>query len=65
MTLEHVSAEVQENRNEEKTNFYQRLINATKRATSSGRMYKLTVYFDMKQTSAEFSSQNFEYQRRI
>ena len=32
------------------------LINITKRATCSGRLSQLKVYFDMKQT-AEFSSQ--------
>ena len=26
---------------------------------------KLRIYFDMKETSAEFSSQKFEYQRYI
>ena len=36
-------------------------MNVTKRTTFSGRMSKLRVYFDMKQTSAEFSSQKFEY----
>ena len=57
---------------DKKSNFLQRHINVTKRATSSyiglpcsGRMSKLRVYFEMKQTSAEFSSQKFEYQRYI
>ena len=40
-------------------------MNVTKRATSSERMSQLRVYFDMKQTSTEFSSQKFEYQRYI
>ena len=38
-----------------KSNFQQRLTTVTKRATSFGRM----SYFDMKETSAEFSSQKF------
>ena len=33
---------------DEISNFYQRFINATKRVTSSKRISKLTVYFDMK-----------------
>ena len=63
ITLDQVSPEIQGNKNGQKTNFQQRLINVTKRLTSSGRMSQLRVYIDMKQTSAEFFSQKFEYQR--
>ena len=48
---------------EENSNFWQRFINATKRATSSKRISQLKVYFDMKKTSAELFSQKLEYQR--
>ena len=55
MTLEHVNSEIEKVEMDENSNFGQRLINATKRTTSSKRMSYLTVYSDMKQTSAEFS----------
>ena len=56
MTLEHVSSEIQD---------LAKTYNVAKGATSSKRMSQLRVYFDIKQTSAEFFSQKFEYQMCI
>ena len=44
-----------------KSNFQQRHENVVKRANSSEKMIYVRAYFDMKQTSVEFSGQKFVF----